>query len=40
VTDIGYGLRPNHPLEKVANNNGYPGAGRQAQGQPGNAPAR
>ena len=26
VTDIGYGLRPNHPLEQVANNNGYPGA--------------
>ena len=26
VTDIGYGLRPNHPLEQVAGNNGYPGA--------------
>ena len=26
VTDIGYGLRPNHPLEQVANNNGYAGA--------------
>ncbi len=25
VTDIGYGLRPNNPLEKVAMNNGYPG---------------
>jgi nitrate reductase NapA len=24
VTDIGYGLRPVHPLEKVAGNNGYP----------------
>lgn len=23
VTDIGYGLRPNHPLEKEAGNNGY-----------------
>ncbi|MGE5478047.1 MAG: nitrate reductase catalytic subunit NapA [Bacteroidales bacterium] len=23
VTDIGYGLRPNHPLEKDAGNNGY-----------------
>jgi anaerobic selenocysteine-containing dehydrogenase len=34
VTDIGYGLRPNHPLEKVAMNNGYPGEGWQAEGQP------
>ncbi len=25
VTDIGYGLRPNHPLEQAAGNNGYPG---------------
>lgn len=25
VTDIGYGLRPNHPLEQVAGNNGYAG---------------
>ena len=33
VTDIGYGLRPNHPLEQVANNNGYPGADGKAQGQ-------
>ena len=35
VTDIGYGLRPNHPLEQVANNNGYPGRRRQAQRQSG-----
>jgi nitrate reductase NapA len=25
VTDIGYGLRPNHPLEQAAGNNGYAG---------------
>ncbi len=24
ATNIGYGLRPNHPLEKAATNNGYP----------------
>jgi nitrate reductase NapA len=36
VTDIGYGLRPNHPLEQAAGNNGYPRRRRQAyrQGQP------
>ena len=25
-TDIGFGLRPNHPLEQKATFNGYPGA--------------
>jgi nitrate reductase NapA len=35
VTDIGYGLRPNHPLETVANNNGYPGADGKPKGNPG-----
>jgi nitrate reductase NapA len=35
VTDIGYGLRPNHPLEQVANNNGYPGADGKPKGNPG-----
>ncbi|OGA02265.1 MAG: nitrate reductase catalytic subunit [Betaproteobacteria bacterium RIFCSPLOWO2_02_64_14] len=34
VTDIGYGLRPNHPLELVANNNGYPGADGKPKGDP------
>ncbi|MBI3149316.1 MAG: nitrate reductase catalytic subunit NapA [Betaproteobacteria bacterium] len=34
VTDIGYGLRPNHPLEQVANNNGYPGADGKSKGDP------
>jgi len=34
VTDIGYGLRPNHPLEKDANNNGYPGADGKPRGNP------
>ncbi|MBK6637862.1 MAG: nitrate reductase catalytic subunit NapA [Rhodocyclaceae bacterium] len=34
VTDIGYGLRPNHPLEVVANNNGYPGADGKPKGDP------
>jgi nitrate reductase NapA len=37
VTDIGYGLRPNHPLEKVAMNNGYPGADGKPKGNPNNA---
>jgi nitrate reductase NapA len=37
VTDIGYGLRPNHDLEKVANNNGYPGADGKPKGNPNNA---
>jgi nitrate reductase NapA len=35
VTDIGYGLRPNHPLEVVANNNGYPGADGKPKGNSG-----
>ena len=34
VTDIGYGLRPNHPLEQVAMNNGYPGADGKPKGNP------
>ena len=35
VTDIGYGLRPNHPLEVVAGNNGYPDADGKPKGNPG-----
>jgi nitrate reductase NapA len=34
VTDIGYGLRPNHPLEQVARNNGYPGPDGKPKGNP------
>ncbi len=34
VTDIGYGLRPNHALEKDANNNGYPGPDGKPRGNP------
>jgi nitrate reductase NapA len=34
VTDIGYGLRPNHPLEQVASNNGYAGADGKVKGNP------
>lgn len=34
VTDIGYGLRPNHPLEKDATQNGYPGADGKPKGNP------
>ncbi|MDP2324898.1 MAG: nitrate reductase catalytic subunit NapA, partial [Gammaproteobacteria bacterium] len=37
VTDIGYGLRPNHPLEVVAGNNGYPDAEGKPKGDPGAA---
>ncbi|MBI2314012.1 MAG: nitrate reductase catalytic subunit NapA [Betaproteobacteria bacterium] len=37
VTDIGYGLRPNHPLEQAAGNNGYPGAEGKPKGNPNNA---
>jgi nitrate reductase NapA len=37
VTDIGYGLRPNHPLEQVAGNNGYPDAEGKPKGDPGKA---
>ncbi|NCP40917.1 MAG: nitrate reductase catalytic subunit NapA [Rhodoferax sp.] len=35
VTDIGYGLRPNHPLEQNATQNGYPGADGKPKGNPG-----
>jgi nitrate reductase NapA len=38
-TDIGYGLRPNHPLEASATNNGYPGADGKPKGNPGKAEA-
>ncbi len=34
VTGIGYGLRPNHPLEQAAANNGYPGEDGQPKGDP------
>ncbi|HRP25773.1 nitrate reductase catalytic subunit NapA [Thauera sp.] len=34
-TDIGYGLRGNHPLEVNATNNGYPGADGKPKGNPG-----
>ena len=34
VTDIGYGLRPNHPLEQAAGNNGYPGPDGKPKGDP------
>ncbi len=34
VTDIGYGLRPNHPLEVAAGNNGYPDAEGKPKGDP------
>jgi nitrate reductase NapA len=34
VTDIGYGLRPDHPLEKEAHNNGYPGPDGKPRGDP------
>ncbi|MFN3987405.1 MAG: nitrate reductase catalytic subunit NapA [Rhodocyclaceae bacterium] len=34
-TDIGFGLRPNHPLEASATNNGYPGADGKPKGNPG-----
>ena len=34
VTDIGYGLRPTHPLEQAAGNNGYPGADGKPKGDP------
>ncbi|MCC7487219.1 MAG: nitrate reductase catalytic subunit NapA [Burkholderiales bacterium] len=37
AADIGYGLRPNHPLEKDANNNGYPGADGKPRGDTGKA---
>jgi nitrate reductase NapA len=34
ATDIGYGLRPVHALEKEAGNNGYPGADGKPKGDP------
>ncbi|GAO37141.1 nitrate reductase catalytic subunit [Sulfuricella sp. T08] len=34
ATNIGYGLRPNHPLEQAATNNGYPGADGKPKGDP------
>lgn len=37
ATDIGYGLRPNHPLEKNATQNGYPGPDGKPKGNPGAA---
>lgn len=37
VTDIGYGLRPSHALEKDAQANGYLGADGQVKGNPGAA---
>ncbi len=33
-TDIGYGLRPNNPLEVKAKANGYPGADKKPKGNP------
>src|SRR5690606_36076903 len=35
ATDIGYGLLPNHPFEKEAANNGYPGADGKPKGDTG-----
>ena len=37
VSDIGYGLRPNHPLEQAAGNNGYPDAEGKPKGDPAKA---
>jgi nitrate reductase NapA len=37
ATDIGYGLRPNHPLEKDQKNNGYPGPDGAPMGDTGKA---
>jgi nitrate reductase NapA len=34
-TDIGFGLRPTHPLEKKATSNGYPGADGKPKGDTG-----
>ena len=34
VTDIGYGLRPKHPLEQAAGNNGYADADGKPKGDP------
>lgn len=38
-TDIGFGLRPNHALEKDAKSNGYPGADGKPKGDTGKAEA-
>jgi len=35
VTDIGFGLRPNNPLEKAATSNGYPGEDGKPKGDTG-----
>jgi nitrate reductase NapA len=35
ATDIGYGLRPTHALEKDVTSNGYPGADGKPKGDPG-----
>ena len=37
VTDIGYGLRPNHALEVNEKNNGYPGTDGKPKGNPNNS---
>jgi nitrate reductase NapA len=37
--DIGFGLRPNHPLEAKATSNGYPGADGKPKGDSGKAEA-
>jgi nitrate reductase NapA len=37
ATDIGYGLRPSHALEKDAGNNGYPGSDGKPRGDTGKA---
>ncbi|MFM2057731.1 MAG: hypothetical protein RLY71_2116, partial [Pseudomonadota bacterium] len=37
ATDIGYGLRPGHALEKNATSNGYPGADGKPKGNPNDA---
>ena len=37
--DIGFGLRPNHPLEKKATSNGYPGEDGKPKGDSGKAEA-
>ncbi len=38
-TDIGFGLRPNHDLEKKVSNNGYPDADGKPKGNPAKADA-
>ncbi len=37
ATGIGYGLRPKHPLEQAATNNGYPGEDAKPKGDPNKA---